>query len=846
MSLNRQPIRVVLLLSALIFSFRPVLSIADNSIRLAITNGDLAKVKIYLSLPDQSPGGNGKNEPLLHWAIIEKQREIINYLLAKKVDVNRADEEGRTPLILAITTGEKDIVDLILKNGADINLRGIGHRGKIQTLIPVGISMSMSYDKNRRGFNMPITRKVPAPKRTPLYEAIDQGKIGIASMLLEAGADVKGEGEYLLNLAVNKTFKKEDPDFILALQQKGAALSANKLACLKALKYGIKYQMYNLIDQSLTQLSASKEYQEGRVSILWIVFKIWHLELDRKMVASFVQHGLLHPGKETNSPQQPSVSHPSGIGKNNRPGENQSPYTYAIQSGLVKSVRALLENNIEPSPESLQQAIGLKKFDIAELLLEQGFDINSIDRGLGNYVSTNRKHGSIENVKINDTIIDFLIKKNIDVNKTYRNQYPLEIAVYRGESQLVRLLLKKDAKPRPAETKAIDIMTAVAARKDKELVELLLAKNYPVNGDDQKSNKKSPLCAAISSLETVSVLLAAGADVGHPCVKRSFRSADFKAMEMLLDAGFRGDQQIVISFIRNKNASNIHIIERLLQSVPGDEAEQYRQTFLKYACQVGKNGVVKLLFQQGADLSAGDDRGETPLMYAARAGHVHLISWLLDNGAQIHARSKYGMTAITAAVHRGDLATVKLLVERGADVNETEPLGLDLYTLARMRNQSDIAEYLLSFGASSDTYDSLIAEKESFLENQAEFFAGIDAGMSLDDYLQLKMMLKQTAGIEEPAHWQPNPEFSTPEKTWIYYKRMLLNGKNEKALACHLPGSAEEFRKIYQSIGTEMTSEMVKAMQEIEKVEQNQSTAKYRIRKKMMYKGSMETITFYI
>lgn len=78
---------------------------------------------------------------------------VLTFLKRGDVDVNKRDESGNTPLIYACLKSARDLVKLLLDNGADANL---GNR------------------KNR----------------TPLHFAAESGNYQIISLLIDAGADV--------------------------------------------------------------------------------------------------------------------------------------------------------------------------------------------------------------------------------------------------------------------------------------------------------------------------------------------------------------------------------------------------------------------------------------------------------------------------------------------------------------------------------------------------------------------------------------------------------------------------------------------------------------------------------
>ena len=92
-------------------------------------------------------------------------------------------------------------------------------------------------------------------------------------------------------------------------------------------------------------------------------------------------------------------------------------------------------------------------------------------------------------------------------------------------------------------------------------------------------------------------------------------------------------------------------------------------TALLVASANGRQDVVKLLLEKGADVNTGDQYGITPLMAAAFKGHSTVVRLLLDKGAPIGSFVNlygYPFSAISLAVLGGSDDTVSLLLERGA------------------------------------------------------------------------------------------------------------------------------------------------------------------------------------
>ena len=59
----------------------------------------------------------------LHIAVKNNSIKLVKYFLDKKISPNEVNKKGQTPLHFALKQGNKDIIDLLIKNGGDINIR---------------------------------------------------------------------------------------------------------------------------------------------------------------------------------------------------------------------------------------------------------------------------------------------------------------------------------------------------------------------------------------------------------------------------------------------------------------------------------------------------------------------------------------------------------------------------------------------------------------------------------------------------------------------------------------------------------------------------------------------------
>ena len=68
-------------------------------------------------------GGPGSDSPLLTTAAKNGNKEIVELLIANGADVNEKNGSGETALMYAASAGHKEIVELLLSKNADINAK---------------------------------------------------------------------------------------------------------------------------------------------------------------------------------------------------------------------------------------------------------------------------------------------------------------------------------------------------------------------------------------------------------------------------------------------------------------------------------------------------------------------------------------------------------------------------------------------------------------------------------------------------------------------------------------------------------------------------------------------------
>ena len=111
-------------------------SAPDISIHEAVEKGNVEAVKQYLNAGGdlEAKGGWGKRTPL-HSAAQFGHKEIAELLIVKGADVNMKNRFGWTPLAFAAERSHKEVVELLIAKGADVNAEHSGGTTPLDTAI---------------------------------------------------------------------------------------------------------------------------------------------------------------------------------------------------------------------------------------------------------------------------------------------------------------------------------------------------------------------------------------------------------------------------------------------------------------------------------------------------------------------------------------------------------------------------------------------------------------------------------------------------------------------------------------------------------------------------------------
>ena len=259
---------------------------------------------------------------------------------------------------------------------------------------------------------------------------------------------------------------------------------------------------------------------------------------------------------------------------------------------------------------------------------------------------------------------------------------PLIESVRTGDRAAVRAALGQSPDLRAADPDGTTALHWAALADDLETVSLLLEAGASAGAANRYGVTALSLAAENGNAPMIRVLLRAGADPnttlpeGETALMTAARGGHAAAIDVLLAAGadvearerFHGESALIWAAARNHAAA----VRALLAGGAGIDARSQRE---QYAGRT--QGLTQLPLGEW-----------TPLMYAARQGALDAGRALTDAGAGIDLQDPDGATALVLAIINAQFHVAAYLIERGADPNIADSSGMaalyaavDMHTL---------------------------------------------------------------------------------------------------------------------------------------------------------------------
>ncbi|RZC41502.1 Ankyrin repeat domain containing protein [Asbolus verrucosus] len=338
------------------------------------------------------------------------------------------------------------------------------------------------------------------------------------------------------------------------------------------------------------------------------------------------------------------------------------------------------------------------------------------------------------------------------VNRTNKEgQTALHIAVKQDEEDLVEMLVRKGARIDVVDNEGDTPFDVGFHRGNIVCAEgLLNFDNFDVNKHScQQGKTLLHYAVAENSLEFAEWLIRNGASInatdidGYTPLHRAFKQDSQEMAQLLLK---KCNRSIDFHVVDQKSQENVlqcaaqcspALVELLLKSGASARAtSQDGSTPLDCALEEENAQVFELLLEELDDdvVHMTERDGRTVLHIAAAQGCVNLARVLLRKGASINEADRSGCTPLDNAAQKGHLDILELLLEKDRNfvaVNKSDHHGRTLLHLAVEEDNLDMVELLVRKGARIELVDENGESAVEMAERNkrtkiSEFFSQVD------------------------------------------------------------------------------------------------------------------------
>lgn len=602
--------------------------------------------------------------PPLHFAAMGGHKESVEWLLAKKVDVNEKAKDGSTALMRACKdSGNVEILQLLQSKGADLNA------------------------VDERGYSA-------------LHFAVEFDLQDSVEFLLANGAKaniVANDGCTCLFLALL------NPDLTSNLAKRGAstkATLANGATLLHAAAEAgslevVKFYISQNIDLNCTDstgrtalMYACESPQSPLEVIKFLVSRGSKTDVTTKDGATILHLAALAERMDAID----FLVKTQGMDINlRRSGTGCTPIMTVAQTlGKINLIKALILKGADPKlcasngSSLVQLAASGNQLELIKALFAEGYDLTCQRPDGANALHAASFGGDVELVK-------YLLAENCNVGQRLKDgSTVLHCAAEAGNLDVIRFYLK--------------VGVPVGVKKSNGATPLFVAAQH---------------CGAQASTKTIEALLEGGADA-YAEMKNGFTILHYAAMggaqgafEYFLSKGDAALKDVDVKtpsgmtpFHVAASRGHLKLMEYLLEKGAKKEATiRGGVTALHCAAESGKAAAVEFLLQQKMDVNARRGDGSSALHTAALRGDVATMRLLLRLGAEIEAKSNdkssvlhFAVAAAAASSPAAGKEVVKFLLEEKhvKNADEAKDGGETVVHLAVRGGDVDFLEFLVS------------------------------------------------------------------------------------------------------------------------------------------------------
>ncbi len=602
----------------------------------------------------------------LHLFALEGDIASAKSLLALGANINALEKDNKTPLHLAVNRGHFDMVNMLIGQGADLEVK--------ENLMGFGAIHSTAFSQG-----------------TVIFEA-----------LVNAGADVNARDLaghtplHLVSLGAEGMKTAIRQGYGIAL---GDRIDINEMS---AIAQGLLSKWRNYLADN-PQITAQMTDQQGS-------FDSTKLVLPSKRDFAVKLDLLLASGADVNSVSHYGTTplHMAATGGN----------LFAAKRLLAEGADANSRSDIGRTPLHLvadQDIDGAGNLEVAISLIERDADIHATTDSLTTSLHLAAWKGHVE-------LVELLLHHGANIHARDDAGFtPLHNAVERGHIEVATLLLSKEARINEQTNDGRTALHLAVSSPNIELVKILLANGARTDIHEQNDTTAVHQAASYGRFGTLQLLLDHGADAKTYSADRgtplhsvaSGKSGWLALIRRFESQAWKTNEKVIFSReIGDENGYRKVLDHLLAMGLDISVKTQAGQTPLHVAAEGGNIYATGRLLALGADVNDADAMGWTPLHRVANgSGSVATAMLLHAADAQIDPITQPGIgsrssTPLGFSAARGHVNLTKYLIDEGADINARNELGSTALHRAASWNHAAVIEVLLAGNENTDPLDN--------------------------------------------------------------------------------------------------------------------------------------------
>lgn len=641
----------------------------------------------------------------LWYAIMNNKLDIVKLLVEYGLPIEpKSDYEGYSSLELAIESNNKDILDYLIKEGANINFVNINER----TLLDEAIRMN-----NYEMVEYLISKGIKSDKDTlssSLYYAIkENSSLKIIKYLLSKGADLKNPNIGDIENPIFDSVKNKNYEVLEFLINDGFDiydLNSDKNTPLDIAIYNKDYKSISLLLEKI-QFANNKSFKS--LFTLLMVNDSVSTNLFKEKLKKFIETNKSLLSKTDLCMYASFIGDKTIITEllNDRFNINiidnykMNALMWASFSDNIEIVKLLIDKSININAQNENGLTALmfscynNNKDIVKYLLEKDANYKLLN---------NSKNSAYEICTFKDSLESLLIL--FDYNDNIDKKYLLNTASYNGSFNITKYLIKDGVEYSKTEEENTSPLLLASQQGNFDIVKLLIENGVNINEVDKDGNTSLHYSVENNNKEIFKYLVNYGANlnlknqVGNTPLMLAIYNYQLELAKDLINSGadlnIKNEDGWNALMIASSDYTFFPIGEEILVKYSNLEEKTYDgESALMIASTNESTRILNKLISMGADIDTVDNDGATPLMWASYHNVLSSLEILLDSKANLEYEDYSGNTALVYATKNNSLEAIDYLIEMGANTKVRNYEGKGLLDLA---GSIETRKYLIAKG----------------------------------------------------------------------------------------------------------------------------------------------------